>query len=59
MNLWTTSGGVKMQITWELINKVIVDLMKSVGPRPIMDIGELNEVMLFIEKKIKDKEELK
>ena len=48
-----------MQVTWELINKVIVDLMKSVGPRPVMDIGELNEVMLFIEKKIKAKEKLK
>ena len=52
-------GGVKMQVTWELINKVIVDLMKSVGPRSVMDIGELNEVMLFIEKKIKAKEKLK
>ncbi len=48
-----------MQVTWKLISKVIEDLMKSVGPRPVMDIGELNEVLLFIEKKIKDKEELK
>lgn len=48
-----------MQVTWELINKVMVDLMKSLSKKANVDIGELNEVMMFVEKKVKAKEKLK
>lgn len=48
-----------MQVTWELINKVLVDLMKSLSKKANVDIGELNEVMMFVEKKVKAKEKLK